>query len=248
VRQYHRGSICGMHVDNPETHAFGIVYNVDQRNLDEPWPFHYVSHTGVEHRAFLEPGDLVMYESATSLHGRKEPLRGDEYAALYFHFRSPNWVSDLDKWRSGAHGYFEEQRKYQELYKQKVGRSLFRTGNDPTVRRHFNASTPCLPLRGRAMPLMVDGHFMDIPPAEDYNYEDFKVMMESVGEKSNGHFADVELFEYKASTLVDPIPEASVSNPGQMAFSLLGVAGFGVTCLGLLRTRRDCTKKNAHLA
>ena len=31
ARQYHRGSICGMHTDAHETHAFSAIYQLDQQ-------------------------------------------------------------------------------------------------------------------------------------------------------------------------------------------------------------------------
>ena len=36
-RQYHRGSICAMHTDRADTHAFSAIYQLDQRGMDEPW-------------------------------------------------------------------------------------------------------------------------------------------------------------------------------------------------------------------
>ena len=97
VREYHRGSICGLHVDNTETHAFSAIYQVDQRGMDEPWASSYVNHAGEEGEIFLEPGEILMYESASSLHGRHKPLKGDEFANIFFHFRSPEWAPTIKK-------------------------------------------------------------------------------------------------------------------------------------------------------
>jgi hypothetical protein len=33
AREYHRGSICGMHTDAMETHAFSAIYQLDQQVL-----------------------------------------------------------------------------------------------------------------------------------------------------------------------------------------------------------------------
>merc|ERR1719238_1704296 len=63
VREYHRGSICGLHVDNTETHAFSAIYQVDQRGMDEPWASDYVTHQGEEGKAYLQPGEVLLYES-----------------------------------------------------------------------------------------------------------------------------------------------------------------------------------------
>ena len=36
---------------------------------------------------FLEPGDLLLYESAKIFHGRQQPLNGDFYDNLFVHFQ-----------------------------------------------------------------------------------------------------------------------------------------------------------------
>jgi hypothetical protein len=43
AREYHRGSVCGMHTDAMQTHAFSAIYQLDQFGMDEPWGLDYVS-------------------------------------------------------------------------------------------------------------------------------------------------------------------------------------------------------------
>lgn len=38
----------------------------------------------------MEPGDVVYYESASSLHGRNTPLQGGKYINLFSHYRPTN--------------------------------------------------------------------------------------------------------------------------------------------------------------
>jgi hypothetical protein len=56
AREYHRGSVCGMHTDAMETHAFSAIYQLDQIGMDEPWALDYVTHLGHEERVFMKPG------------------------------------------------------------------------------------------------------------------------------------------------------------------------------------------------
>ena len=91
ARQYHRGSVCGMHTDAMKTRAFSAIYQLDQQGMDQPWGLDYVTHEGKEGSAMMLPGEVMLYESASGLHGRKTPLQGDEFTNIFYHFRSPNW-------------------------------------------------------------------------------------------------------------------------------------------------------------
>jgi prolyl 4-hydroxylase len=57
------------------------IINVAQ-DVDEPWPVEVYSHDGKAHNVSMEPGDLVLYESHTVLHGRPFPLKGKYYVSL----------------------------------------------------------------------------------------------------------------------------------------------------------------------
>jgi hypothetical protein len=42
----------------------------------------------------MQPGELVLYESAKCMHGRQEALKGEMYANIFFHYRptgDPKW-------------------------------------------------------------------------------------------------------------------------------------------------------------
>ena len=55
------------------------------QDVDEPWPIEVVSHDGKRHNITMEPGDMILYESHTVLHGRPYPLKGKFYVSqLYF--------------------------------------------------------------------------------------------------------------------------------------------------------------------
>jgi hypothetical protein len=49
------------------------------QDIDEPWPVEVISHTGVAYNISMVPGDMVLYESHSILHGRPFPLVGRYY-------------------------------------------------------------------------------------------------------------------------------------------------------------------------
>ena len=89
--------------------------------MDEPWALDYVTHQNVPERVFMQPGDIVLYEGASMIHGRKvlgrifarvlyptglllratccagfkDPLRGDSFTNVFFHFRSEKWLPEV---------------------------------------------------------------------------------------------------------------------------------------------------------
>lgn len=164
VREYHRGSICGLHVDNMETHAFSAIYQVDQRGMDESWASDYVTHQGEEGKAYLQPGEVLLYESASSLHGRRSPLRGDEFANLFFHFRSPNWLPAVQKVIDGV--YWPTRRQYEHFQ----GRPLL--PDSKPAQRTFTSDDKCLEIRDRKNALLQAGQFTDPPKKEAYSLPD----------------------------------------------------------------------------
>lgn len=154
VREYHRGSICGLHVDHVETHAFSAIYQVDQRGMDEPWASDYVTHQGEEGKIFLEPGEILLYESASSLHGRRTALKGDEFANVFFHFRSPEWLPAIKRIMGSV--YWADRKKYENSH----GPLL--THVEPFERK-LNSADQCLEPRSRNTALLQEAHLTDPP-------------------------------------------------------------------------------------
>ena len=58
------------------------IINVDQ-NVDEPWPVEIYSHDGKAYNVTLEPGEMALYESHTTLHGRPTPLNGTFFVSIH---------------------------------------------------------------------------------------------------------------------------------------------------------------------
>ena len=44
------------------------IINVAQ-DVDEPWPLEVIGHDGKAYNVTMEPGDLVLYESHSIIHG-----------------------------------------------------------------------------------------------------------------------------------------------------------------------------------
>jgi hypothetical protein len=84
IRVYKEGAILASHVDRLPLVTSAII-NVDQ-DLNSPWPVEVYDHAGHAHNVSMKPGDMVMYESHTCVHGRPSPLDGDYYANVFVHF------------------------------------------------------------------------------------------------------------------------------------------------------------------
>lgn len=67
IRIYSNNSILAPHVDRNPLITSAII-NVDQ-DVDEPWPLEVWGHDGKPYNISMEPGDMVLYESHSILHG-----------------------------------------------------------------------------------------------------------------------------------------------------------------------------------
>lgn len=85
IRVYTSGSILATHVDRDPLITSAII-NVGQ-DVDEPWPLEVYDHDGRAHNITMEPGDMILYEGHTVLHGRPFPLKGKYYANIFIHFK-----------------------------------------------------------------------------------------------------------------------------------------------------------------
>jgi hypothetical protein len=103
VRTYTRGAMLEPHVDRL-SHALSVIVNVQQEGLAEPWalaiePSSSASEgeppgataTAAAHPrsvdVTLQPGEMLLYESARLMHGRPQPLNGSGYSNLFVHYR-----------------------------------------------------------------------------------------------------------------------------------------------------------------
>ncbi|KAL7466903.1 hypothetical protein ACHAXS_007176, partial [Conticribra weissflogii] len=84
IRIYTSESILATHVDRDPLISSAII-NVDQ-SVTEPWPLEVYGHDGKAYNITMMPGDMVLYESHSILHGRPFALQGDYYANIFVHF------------------------------------------------------------------------------------------------------------------------------------------------------------------
>lgn len=69
------------------------------QDTEQPWPIEVYTHGGKAVNVTMRPGDMVLYESATVLHGRPFPMQGSKYVRPSYPFlwwyvdtRSGNYV------------------------------------------------------------------------------------------------------------------------------------------------------------
>lgn len=84
VRIYKEGAVLATHVDRLPLVSSCIICVA--QDLDEPWPLEVIGHDGKAYNVTMEPGDMVLYESHSVLHGRPFPLKGRFMANIFVHF------------------------------------------------------------------------------------------------------------------------------------------------------------------
>ena len=93
VRTYVRGSMLQNHTDRVETHIISSIINIDQK-VDKPWPLKIYDNRGDWSDVFLEPGEILLYESGRCEHGREEPLEGDYFSNILIHYKPKGWYEE----------------------------------------------------------------------------------------------------------------------------------------------------------
>jgi len=95
IRVYNDNSILRLHTDTYTTHIISVIINVSQ-SVRKEWPLIIYDHYGKEHKIYLKPGDICMYESAKCWHGRPIPFEGDEFANIFLHYKPITWDKYAD--------------------------------------------------------------------------------------------------------------------------------------------------------
>ena len=86
IRDYKEGAVLVPHRDRENTHIISAIINI-AKDVEEDWPLVIEDHFYRKHEIFLEPGEVIFYESARLLHGRPYPLKGKSFANIFCHFR-----------------------------------------------------------------------------------------------------------------------------------------------------------------
>ena len=95
IRSYNQASDLVMHRDRIATHIISSIICVDKdltcgcknKKYGDDWGLQIIDHNGQEQTVYLEPGEMVLYESAKCLHGRKEKFQGKYYRNFFVHYK-----------------------------------------------------------------------------------------------------------------------------------------------------------------
>jgi len=76
------------HVDRlPLVSSAILNIALDDDSADqEPWMLEVIGHDGRAQNLTMQPGEMILYESHSVIHGRPYPLKGKYYANLFVHF------------------------------------------------------------------------------------------------------------------------------------------------------------------
>lgn len=94
IRIYKNSSILSPHVDRIPLICSAII-NVDQ-DVDEDWPLEVYDRDGVAHNVTMKPGEMVLYESHSTIHGRPFSMNGRFYANIFVHFEPLGDLKSMD--------------------------------------------------------------------------------------------------------------------------------------------------------
>ncbi|CAJ1959155.1 unnamed protein product [Cylindrotheca closterium] len=91
IRIYQEGSILAPHVDRLPLVSSAILhiassFDPNDKDEEEPWILEVIGHNGQAQNLTMQPGEMVLYESHSVIHGRPYPLKGKFYANLFVHF------------------------------------------------------------------------------------------------------------------------------------------------------------------
>ncbi|KAL3935498.1 MAG: hypothetical protein SGBAC_008998 [Bacillariaceae sp.] len=91
IRIYQEGSILAPHVDRLPLVSSAILHIASSSSSysdddEEPWMLEVIGHNGQAQNLTMQPGEMVLYESHSVIHGRPYPLKGKFYANLFVHF------------------------------------------------------------------------------------------------------------------------------------------------------------------
>lgn len=89
------------------------VINVAQEEVEEDWVLELIDHYGKAVNITMKPGEMLLYESHSILHGRPYALKGKVYANLFVHFEPLGFSAELERQR-GPQKTAEE--KFEEAF------------------------------------------------------------------------------------------------------------------------------------
>eukprot|EP00579_Thalassiosira_antarctica_P011136 CAMPEP_0201917470 /NCGR_PEP_ID=MMETSP0903-20130614/6861_1 /ASSEMBLY_ACC=CAM_ASM_000552 /TAXON_ID=420261 /ORGANISM="Thalassiosira antarctica, Strain CCMP982" /LENGTH=375 /DNA_ID=CAMNT_0048453545 /DNA_START=109 /DNA_END=1236 /DNA_ORIENTATION=+ len=94
LRAYRNDSNLLMHIDKSSTHVISGIFHIDRSDDAEPWPIVIEDFQGNTNQVYLEPGDILFYESSKCFHGRPQTFIGGYYASLFMHYRPIDFAAN----------------------------------------------------------------------------------------------------------------------------------------------------------
>jgi len=100
VREYLQAADLKQHKDKIETHHISSIVLLDKnlkcgcttRELGDDWPLDIQAHDGTWHKVYLEPKQMILYESCACSHGRDERFQGKYFRNFFIHYKLKNWI------------------------------------------------------------------------------------------------------------------------------------------------------------
>lgn len=94
VRSYLEGADLKQHRDRIQTHHISSIILLEKdlncgckhKKYGDDWALDLQSHDGTWNKVYLEPKQILLYESAKCSHGRDERFQGTNYRNFYLHY------------------------------------------------------------------------------------------------------------------------------------------------------------------
>lgn len=87
IREYYDGAVLEPHRDRLNTHEISLILNIHQQVYSD-WPLIIEDHLYRKNSIFLQPGQMILYEGCSLLHGRPEPLDGKTFTNIFVHYKT----------------------------------------------------------------------------------------------------------------------------------------------------------------
>jgi prolyl 4-hydroxylase len=75
IRIYRHGAVLAPHVDRLPLVVSAILQVAQDEVVDQDWPLEVIGRNGVAVNVTLQPGEMLLYESASIIHGRPYALQ-----------------------------------------------------------------------------------------------------------------------------------------------------------------------------
>jgi Rps23 Pro-64 3,4-dihydroxylase Tpa1-like proline 4-hydroxylase len=89
LRVHREGQTERLHTERPETHIISSMLVIDQ-DVDTPWPL-TVDLDARRHQLRPQPGQMLLYEGASTPKGHPVALDGRSYVVLFLHYCPVDW-------------------------------------------------------------------------------------------------------------------------------------------------------------